>query len=84
MDIYDQNIEDYVAGFNHAIIVSEFAPEAMADSPILNDQMDDYAKGFTGGKEFIEREQEQSNLSIMEEMEAIRDAAKQLDKELER
>jgi len=84
MNIYDQNIEDYVSGFNHAALIAEYAPEVLLDSPEPSAEMDDFAKGFAEGKAYIEMEREQAELRVIEELESIRSASKELDKELGR
>jgi len=83
MNFYDQNFEDYVAGFNDATLIAEYAPEILAESPTLSDQMDNYAKGFGDGKDYIVKEQEQADLRVIEEMESIRKSSRELDNELE-
>jgi hypothetical protein len=83
MNMYDQNIEDYVSGFNHAVVLAEYEPEVLADSPISHDEMDDFAKGFAEGKEHIAREQQEAEIALIEEMMAIRNSTKERDNDLE-
>ncbi|MFN8250269.1 MAG: hypothetical protein U0V75_00200 [Ferruginibacter sp.] len=85
MDMYDQYIEDYVCGFNHAALLAEYAPEALSEIEQGSIANDDYLEGFFAGREFYQMEQEHHyELAQLESIrESSRDREFDLDLEIE-